>query len=305
MSVKSLPFDCEQVSTRKFPIKAALIFGGSTLLLIISVWAYTAFQAKPPSYNIVKTVRYSFLVSNNTADYIESASLKIFAPVEQNSYQQTLNITANQPFKTDSDHSGNQRLLFNLISLAPHSSQVVSITAELRFASEPQEYAVNNEVYLASEPNIEVDAVEIQKLASKLTQAEDGIQQMVLWLYKNITDIGYIAEDRGARYAITEKKGDCTEFASAFVALARASEVPSRMIGGFRLQHSGKLQAENYHNWAEFRQGKAWSIADPQNNIVDSGYGSYIAFYNFDKHSRVENSQRFLSYDQRLSVQML
>ncbi|MGL6160942.1 transglutaminase-like domain-containing protein [Microbulbifer sp.] len=273
--------------------------------LFAGTWLYIAFKAPEPTYSIAKTIRYSFLVTNNAAEYIDSASLKVFAPVKQNSYQRINQISANQQFETEIDQSGNQSLLFKLKGLAPHASRVISITADISLSSKPQQYGDESDSYLAPEPNIEVNAPEIRELADKLTQDKEGIQQIASWLYKNVSDIGYIAEDRGARYAITEKRGDCTEFASAFVALARASGVPSKMVGGFTLEHSGKLQADNYHNWAEFGQGDAWSIADPQNNIVDSGYGSYIAFYNFDEHSRLENSQRFLSYDQRLKVQML
>ncbi|MFC6980503.1 transglutaminase-like domain-containing protein [Microbulbifer taiwanensis] len=279
----------------------ALSVIAASLVLAIT-WLYLGLSKGKPEYTIAKTIRYSFLVTNNTAEYIESASLKVFAPVKQNAYQLTEQIAANQTFQTQTDQSGNQSLLFQLKGLAPHASQIISITAEVKLATGAQPFGDESEILLLSEPNIEVDAPEIGDLAAKLN---GEIPQIAAWLYKNVTNIGYIAEDRGAHYAIAARQGDCTEFASAFVALARASNVPSRMIGGFTMEQSGRLQAENYHNWAEYESGDTWGIADPQNNIVDSGYGSYIAFYNFDKHSRLENSQRFLSYDQRLSVQMM
>nr|WP_305121429.1 transglutaminase-like domain-containing protein [Microbulbifer elongatus] len=142
-------------------------------------------------------------------------------------------------------------------------------------------------------------------VAQNIKSKGEGVAAISNWLGKNIVDVGYVAEDRGALYAITNRKGDCTEFSTAFVALARASQIPSRVVGGFVLEQSGRLQAENYHNWSEFKRDGKWNIADPQNNIVDSGYGLYVAFYNFNKHSRMSNSHRFLSYDSRLSVQML
>ncbi|WP_193165208.1 transglutaminase-like domain-containing protein [Microbulbifer hainanensis] len=270
--------------------------------LLVCFWFNTVGKVPQSSYELAKTVRYSFLVSNGTGEFIENAHVSVFAPVKKNSYQLIERITANQSFDTKIDQSGNQSLLFQIKGLAPHASQIISITAKLRLASRPQFFGVKAEVFLQPEANIEVDSPEIMALAGKLS---GDVKKIASWIYRNITDTGYMAEDRGARYAITRKKGDCTEFASAFVGLARASNVPARMIGGFTADDSGRLRAENYHNWAEYKRGEAWSIADPQNNIIDSGYGSYIAFYNFDKYSRLENSQRFLSYDHRLSVQML
>lgn len=268
------------------------------------LWLLWTSPAVEPSYELQRTIRYSFLVTNDTAEHIESASFRVFAPVRRNSYQETGQITANQPFETHTDESGNQSLQFTLNNLAPHASWVINITAEIRLASAPQPYDIGPETYLTAEPNIEVDAPELRELAARLAPDDNYVRRVTTWLHKNVADIGYVAEDRGARYAVTERKGDCTEFASAFVALARAGEIPSRMIGGFTVENSGKLRSENYHNWAEFRQGSGWALADAQNNIVDGGYGTYIAFHNFDRRSRLDNIHRFLSYDQRLSVQM-
>ncbi|QKX18574.1 transglutaminase family protein [Microbulbifer sp. YPW1] len=281
---------------------------GLCLLALIAVasFIWVSSVGVKPSYEVSKNIRYGFLVENSTAEYIEEASFRVFAPVKKNSYQQTVDITASLPFDIELDRFGNQTLVFKLSKLAPRASQIVKVTVSLQLASEPQRVLLDAEApYLVAEENIEVDSPEINKLAEKLSSQGVKIQNIATWINQNISDVGYVAEDRGAHYAITTKQGDCTEFSSAFVALARASSIPSRMIGGFILEQSGRVQAENYHNWGEFRLDDAWHLADPQNNKIDSGYGSYIAFYNFNKHSRMSNSHRFLSYDPRLSVQML
>lgn len=298
------------VVSGRYPVVLDKRLLGATLLgflvsALVLAWL-KPFQEKP-RYNLSKVVRYGFQVQNNTVESVENSTFRVFAPVKQNSYQRTIEITANHPFEIELDEFGNQALVFKLDRLSPLSSQIVNITVSLQLANGPQVLArFDEKPFLLAEPNIEVDSPIVKSLAEKLgSTTSDEINSIASWVNKNITDIGYVSEDRGALYAITDKKGDCTEFSSAFVALARASEIPSRMIGGFVLEHSGKLHAENYHNWSEFLRDEAWHIADPQNNIVDSGYGSYIAFYNFNKHSRMKNSHRFLSYDPRLSVQML
>ena len=287
-----------------YTIKKSLIVLACVALCCSTFWLWGVFQAKAASYDLNKTIRYSFLVKNDTSDFIDIAELVVFAPVSKNSYQKTLRVNASQKFEIIQDELGNQSLMFEVTDFPPYSSRVISITVELLLANEAQPFFARGD-YVSSEPNIEVGAPEIADLVNELSGNGIAPENISSWIYGNVTDVGYISEDRGALYAITEKKGDCTEFASSFVAMMRTGGLPARMIGGFVIDGSGKIKAESYHNWAEFVFDDAWMIADPQKNIVDSGYGSYIAFYNFNKHSRMRNSHRFLSYDQRLSVQML
>ncbi|WP_157953886.1 transglutaminase-like domain-containing protein [Microbulbifer sp. A4B17] len=286
---------------KKCQVKFSLLACLLGIMVFACIWAYKQVKPTDTIYRTTQTIRYSFEVSNRSNRYIASPAFSTFAPVAQNSYQKTVSVDANFPFKLKIDQSGNQVLLFELPGLAPFSSQVINITAVVKLADNPQAFALEDSRYLGSEPGVETTASEIASLATKLDGDPEKISR---WLYRNIKNIGYVAEDRGASYAITARQGDCTEFASAFVALSRSSNIPARMIGGFTINSSGRLFAENYHNWAEYKAKDQWEISDPQNNILGDGYGSYIAFYNFDKYSRLENSHRFLTYDKRLIVQM-
>ncbi|MBY6189646.1 transglutaminase-like domain-containing protein [Microbulbifer agarilyticus] len=276
------------------------------LLVCVGLWLNFGTFGVAPRYDLSKTVRYGFLVENNTSSNIEGASFRVFAPVKKNSYQENTELTANYPFKIELDELGNQVLVFDVGDIAPLSRKVINITATLKLAGYAQVFKESdNDKYLISERNIQVDSPVIRMISREINPKSGEEARIANWISENITDVGYVAEDRGAHYALVNRKGDCTEFSSAFVALARASDIPSRMIGGFVIDRSGRLQANNYHNWSEFMRDNAWHIADPQNNIFDSGYGSYIAFYNFNERSRMNNSHRFLTYDSRLSVQML
>ena len=55
------------------------------------------------------------------------------------------------------------------------------------------------------------------------------------WVSQNVKDDGYSAKDRGALYALTNRKGDCTEFMYLFVALCRLSADSSARLGWIRL----------------------------------------------------------------------
>ena len=66
-------------------------------------------------------------------------------------------------------------------------------------------------------------------------------------------------EEHGAVYGLQNKKGDCTEFATLFIALCRAVGVPARLIIGS--VPNGSLE---FHTWAEFYlQNYGWIYADP------------------------------------------
>ncbi len=65
-------------------------------------------------------------------------------------------------------------------------------------------------------------------------------------------------------YACNAKKGNCTDFHSLFIAMARSQGIPSRFEIGFPLpadQHSGEIAG--YHCWAEFFEPKhGWIPVD-------------------------------------------
>lgn len=65
-----------------------------------------------------------------------------------------------------------------------------------------------------------------------------------------------------AIYACDVKKGNCTDFHSLFIAIARSRGIPARFTIGFPLgaQSAGKIPG--YHCWAEFYAGGQWVPVD-------------------------------------------
>ena len=58
------------------------------------------------------------------------------------------------------------------------------------------------------------------------------------------------------------KKGNCTDFHSAFMGLARAQGIPVRFFIGFPLNAAKEGTVPGYHCWAEFWSGSAWVPVD-------------------------------------------
>jgi len=58
------------------------------------------------------------------------------------------------------------------------------------------------------------------------------------------------------------KKGNCTDFHSAFMALARAQKIPVRFFIGFPVAPEREGTVPGYHCWAEFWTGSEWVPID-------------------------------------------
>jgi transglutaminase-like putative cysteine protease len=65
-----------------------------------------------------------------------------------------------------------------------------------------------------------------------------------------------------AIYACNVKKGNCTDFHSLFIAIARSRGIPARFTIGFPLGASSDGKIPGYHCWAEFYSGGQWVPVD-------------------------------------------
>jgi transglutaminase superfamily protein len=60
------------------------------------------------------------------------------------------------------------------------------------------------------------------------------------------------------------RAGNCTDFHSLFISLARAKGIPARFIMGFSMPAKGSGQASGYHCWADFYVRElGWVAVDP------------------------------------------
>jgi transglutaminase-like putative cysteine protease len=61
-----------------------------------------------------------------------------------------------------------------------------------------------------------------------------------------------------AIWACDRKRGNCTDFHSLFIAIARSKGIPARFTIGFPLGPQGSGKIPGYHCWAEFYSGGQW-----------------------------------------------
>jgi transglutaminase-like putative cysteine protease len=65
-----------------------------------------------------------------------------------------------------------------------------------------------------------------------------------------------------AIYACNVKEGNCPDFHSLFIALARSRDIPARFTIGFPLGTPNASKIPGYHCWAEFYAGGLWVPVD-------------------------------------------
>jgi transglutaminase-like putative cysteine protease len=107
-------------------------------------------------------------------------------------------------------------------------------------------------------------------LAAKVTQGKTDPLDKARAIYDYVfTTMRYDKTGTGwgrgdVLYACNAKKGNCTDFHSLFIAMARSQAIPARFEIGFPLpaeKHSGEIAG--YHCWADFYiDGKGWIPVD-------------------------------------------
>lgn len=263
----------------------------------------------PKGYTVAKQLRYSFSLRNTRNQSLENAQFWTYAPVPHTSHQWVERLTVNQPYSLSRDALGNEILHFSFDRIAPYGTKIVNISVDLRM-TDAAASSVKGDLKRFTQPELHIESTTAQvvELAQRLRKPAplETAQATYNWVSDSIESEAYIAEDRGALYALTERKGDCTEFAYLFTALSRANGTPTRAIGGYAFKGNGVVKAADYHNWAEFYAKGAWQLADPQKHSFMQDAADYVAMriIAMGEQNALGESHRFTSAGAGLAVRM-
>lgn len=235
---------------------------------------------EPINNPVSRQVRFNLTIQNLTGKTLNNQTVWFYGPVKRTATQQLQKLEVSVPYDIEEDALGNQLIRLSFDQFAPFSTKLVSIRADLLLSSSTNSSRLMDmAVYLDEERYIEKDDPVIKKTAGLIKSnyslnMVDGIYQ---WVRSNMSYAGYIAEDLGARYAAINRRGDCTEYAYLVTALARASLIPARVLGGYVMDRNGAPKADEYHNWAEVYMDGAWHLVDAQKENYRSNGDKYIA----------------------------
>ncbi len=190
-------------------------------------------------------------------------------------YQTVTNVTVEAPgvVRTSTDSAGNRVAHF---VLGPESlGKDVDVRARYRVtrreavsgALAERTPPADPAAYLA--PNRMVPATaRVKELSDRLARGKADATEKARAFYEFLVDEGtYDKTTPGWGKGDSErfcdvKKGNCTDFHSAFMALARAQRIPVRFFIGFPLKPEKEGSVPGYHCWAEFWTGSVWAPVD-------------------------------------------
>ena len=198
--------------------------------------------------------------------------------------------------QTLEDRAHGNRILY--LELGPQDSQQ---PIEMRFRVKRLEKAVYEDP--ASDPSKFLDAEALvptggrfDETARQVLEGKKGEMVRARALYDHVIDqMRYMKYGEGsgvgdASYACDVKTGNCSDFHSYFIALARSSGIPARFAIGASIpadRNEGGI--DGYHCWAEFfAEGRWWPV-----DISEGDKYSGLATYFFGHHpaNRIELSR--------------
>src|SRR6185503_14706033 len=199
-----------------------------------------------------------------------------FAMPHNDPFQQTkdFKVEAPIPHRVTADAAGNKAVFLELVEpqlkvftvvetflltrqeqisgVDPKRAKPLSVEQREQFA--PQ---------LAANQHVIIDD-RIRKLAAEIVGGEQNPVLAARKLYDwTLANIDYWVKDPknkkaspvgSSEYCLTTKTGNCTDFHSLWTSLARAAEIPTRMVYGsfFKKELDGQDADQSYHCWPEF-----------------------------------------------------
>ena len=263
-------------------LRQSLLQLGAILLLFASSLVYVS--CTKSSAGASHTARklhfsYAFTVRNIPPG---TDSIDIWAPVPQSDYHQTisnLQVDCKYPYSIVSDEEyGNSLLRINAKSAIPSN---LSATMEFQLIrsgyralgqkqNQPQQISMKTlQRFLSPDRLVPTDG----KIANETRKV---VREDMTPLLKARAIYDYVASTmkydksgkgwgRGdALYACDIRRGNCTDFHSLFIGMARASGIPARFVIGFPIPEAlAEGEIAGYHCWAEFYvDGLGWIPVD-------------------------------------------
>ncbi len=210
-------------------------------------------------------------------------NLEIWIPVPVNDpYQHTEIVTIESPYPyrlTEDKEFGNHLLYFQPESR--QKEQSINIKVLFKIVRKEQRaldltsgimesgHAASPSLYMEAR-GLEIIDEKITKISQEVTRGIESPMEKARALYRYV--LAHMKYDKSGTgwgrgdsiYACDVGRGNCTDFHSLFIALARASRIPARFQMGIPLPDSSEGEPSgSYHCWAEFYiEGKGWIPVD-------------------------------------------
>lgn len=258
------------------------------ILLVTLTFVVTATSPRPvnavettaPGLSVVRDVHLTYhaeIRSIKSTDH----RLEVWMPLPRQSAQQkisALSIQSNLKYQiVDLRRFGNRAVYFHATSPLPRTATMtVSFdairwheSANLKQAARPLPEPTSGEFapFLSPDRMIPIGG-EIARVADKVVPRRGDSLRRAYAIYQYVTHtMTYVHKGKGvghgnALFACNLHHGNCTDFHSLFIAMARSRGIPARFIIGLPRGKRGSGTIPGYHCWAEFYAGGVWVPID-------------------------------------------
>lgn len=280
----------------------------SLVLVALLLGMGSAQAADPvPSSSAERYVRYGFTVQNTSGQMVPTAELWVCTPLPKTSTQQVVDLKVSPPGIGQMDGLGNHIVKIEFSNVPPYAVRLVTVEARLAMHADPDAIEVAAGSWLEPDPLFEFNDEAFDRLAPAFSAGEPNqlARDIFDWVRQHVRDTGFDGTDRGALHALTRQRGDCTEFATLFVALCRRAGLPARAMGGYVVSRNAILNPASFHNWAEYYVDGRWHIADPHAGVFGENNDQYVATRVLgESDSPLERYARFRYTGENIKVEM-
>jgi tetratricopeptide (TPR) repeat protein len=220
-------------------------------------------------------VKRSIIVSAANPEYfIERCDYKLLIPTNRLGKQEVLSykysIKPEKALKTETDE---YYLKWKAISFGELKNVRLEVEMKIKTSIYDLKTAKKHPVInkqdldtlscLKDEENFRSNSKPILKAAEGLTGSnrEEITKAIFNYVTGNLEYHIFLEQDRGAKKALREGRGDCTEYSELMVTLCRAKQIPARIVMGLIPRSNGEV---GHHNWVEvFFPEYGWVAFDP------------------------------------------
>ena len=265
------------------------------LVLVCGVaWSEESYDV----WNRPARYRFDYRVAAAQLKETQAKRLRIWLPYPAETEDQKVlsaEVTAPWAYHVNTDAFGN-RMVYLEGNAAPASDITMHFVVERRptGGTPRSEVAANSTLdpsrYLKSNHLIPLDGVIRQVAVQESRGIEDqGAKARAFYDYV-VRTMTYNKDGTGwgrgdAVWACTNKRGNCTDFHSLFVAMARSQNIPARFLIGFPIPAGVERGViPGYHCWAEyFNSDRGWIPIDASEAKKSGWFDAYFGWLPSDR----------------------